>query len=371
MTTAAKTHYLQAPQIAIIYLSFVLLAVPLAYLQVGSGVDPDVSRWLTLAYVIIFGNTHFAITWALYLNHGNLEYFASSTGRKAVYFLGPPAILLTFWYLGIRQLPSPGTTAFLVFTLSLTAIDYFHAVRQSFGVYVMFRARTGVRYPAWMTGVDNWYFLALWALQIVTFATGLLGGFTGHIDFSHPLTRIGLATVVVLLGVILAQQAQAWRVGTDRGAVLASLGYLLLQSASAAMVIWDARLFVASLAMHYVEYQVLMAPRVFRAPLDTASRVDRVAAFFRRHKVVVYMAIRLIAAWASAASLLTASGTPVAPTGPQFWWYLVNLFNGIFLAHYFIEAFVWKFGNPFYRQTLGPIYFAAAAPGTAGSSDVR
>jgi hypothetical protein len=364
VTTPARPHYLQTPQIAIIYLAFLLLSVPLAYLQVGGGVDPQVARWLTLGYVIIFGNTHFAVTWALYLNHANLEYFASSPGRKAVYFLGPPAILVTFWYLGIRQQPTPGTVAFIVFTLALTAIDYFHAVRQSFGVYVMFRARTGARYAPWMTSVDNWYFLALWALQVVTFARGVLSGVPGRFDAADPLTRIGVAGSAVLLAFILSQQAQVWRAGADRGAVLASLGYLALQSASALMVVWDARLFVASLAMHYVEYQVLMAPRVFRTPLDTTSRADRIAHFFRRHKTVFYMSVLLVATWASAAALFTQSGAPVTPTGPQFWWYLVNLLNGIFLAHYFIEAFVWKFGNPFYRQALAPVYFGAPAGAT-------
>ena len=63
---ASKTHYLQTPQIAIIYLSFLLLAVPLAWLQVSGAADSDTARWLTLGYIIVFGNTHFAITWALY-----------------------------------------------------------------------------------------------------------------------------------------------------------------------------------------------------------------------------------------------------------------------------------------------------------------
>jgi hypothetical protein len=365
--TPAKAHYLQAPQIAIIYLSFLLLSVPLAWLQVGGGADSETARWLTLGYVIVFGNTHFAVTWALYLNHANLEYFGSSPGRKVVYFLGPPLILVTFWFLGIRQLPTPGTMAFVVFTLLLTAVDYFHAVRQSFGVYVMFRARTGARYPAWMTSVDNWYFMALWALQVLTFSRGLLTGVPGRFSAGDPFARIGVAGAAVLLAFVLHQQWLAWKSGADRGAVLASLGYLALQSASALMVIWDARLFVASLAMHYVEYQVLMAPRIFRVPLDASSGVDRVAAFFRQHKAVFYTAVLLVAAWASAAAVFTRLGAPVAPTGPHFSWYLVNLLNGIFLAHYFIEAFVWKFGNPFYRQTLGPIYFAAPAAAAAGT----
>jgi hypothetical protein len=43
---------------------------------------------------------------------------------------------------------------------------------------------------------------------------------------------------------------------------------------------------------------------------------------------------------------------------------LVALFDGLFVFHYFIEALIWKFGNPFYRNTLVPLYFGPQAPGT-------
>ncbi|MGE3403912.1 MAG: hypothetical protein AB7K63_15060 [Vicinamibacterales bacterium] len=367
MTTPARRHYLQTPQIAIIFLAFALLTVPIAWLQLTTAVAPEVSRWLTLGYVVVFGNTHFAITWALYLNAENLRHFRSTPGRAAVYFGGPPAILLAFWYLGVHQAPTPGTAYFVWFLIALTAADYFHVVRQSFGVYAMFRTRTGARFPSWMPSVDNGYFLALWALQLVTFSRGLLNGFAGAFDPRDPLTRIGLAAAAVLLALMLRSLAAAWRSGADRGAVIAALGYLILQSASALLVVYRSQLYVASLAMHYVEYHVLMAPRLLRPPLDATAPVDRVAGFFRRHRMAFGLALLLIAAWASAASIFAYSGMPIAPTGPRSWWYLVNLFNGIFLAHYFIEAFVWKFGNPFYRETLGPIYFAAPATATAGT----
>jgi hypothetical protein len=41
---------------------------------------------------------------------------------------------------------------------------------------------------------------------------------------------------------------------------------------------------------------------------------------------------------------------------------LLALFDGLFVFHYFIEALIWKFRNPFYRATLGPLYFGPAIP---------
>jgi hypothetical protein len=103
-------HYLQRPQIAIIFLSFALLAVPLSYVQLSPSVPAEVGRWLVVAYVVLLGNTHFAITWALYLNSRNLEYFRSSPGRKLVYFAVPLAIMLVLAAISVFELPRRWTT---------------------------------------------------------------------------------------------------------------------------------------------------------------------------------------------------------------------------------------------------------------------
>jgi hypothetical protein len=46
---------------------------------------------------------------------------------------------------------------------------------------------------------------------------------------------------------------------------------------------------------------------------------------------------------------------------------LISLFAGLFVFHYFVETFIWKFSDPYYRQSLGPLYFGqkpAPKPGT-------
>jgi hypothetical protein len=46
---------------------------------------------------------------------------------------------------------------------------------------------------------------------------------------------------------------------------------------------------------------------------------------------------------------------------------LFALFDGLFVFHYFVESFIWRFSEPYYRQTLGPLYFGSrrlAAPGS-------
>ena len=46
---------------------------------------------------------------------------------------------------------------------------------------------------------------------------------------------------------------------------------------------------------------------------------------------------------------------------------LFALFDGLFVFHYFVESFIWRFSEPYYRQTLGPLYFGARPPAAPGS----
>lgn len=41
---------------------------------------------------------------------------------------------------------------------------------------------------------------------------------------------------------------------------------------------------------------------------------------------------------------------------------LLAMFDGLFVFHYSVDSLIWKFGDPFYRTTLAPLYFAPRAP---------
>ena len=36
---------------------------------------------------------------------------------------------------------------------------------------------------------------------------------------------------------------------------------------------------------------------------------------------------------------------------------LVAVFDGLFVFHYVVEMFLWKFSDPHFRKTLVPLYF--------------
>jgi hypothetical protein len=39
---------------------------------------------------------------------------------------------------------------------------------------------------------------------------------------------------------------------------------------------------------------------------------------------------------------------------------LIALFDGIFVFHYFVEMFIWKFSDPHFRKMLAGLYFTPA-----------
>ena len=52
-----------------------------------------------------------------------------------------------------------------------------------------------------------------------------------------------------------------------------------------------------------------------------------------------------------------------SPTSPRrwgdpgwiFWRFVVQTIIGN--LHFYVDALLWRFGNPYYRKTLGPLYF--------------
>jgi hypothetical protein len=120
--------------------------------------------------------------------------------------------------------------------------------------------------------------------------------------------------------------------------------------------------------MHYVEYHVLMYPRCFHTPLDPGRRADRLFARLRRSPVVFYGVLLGVAALVTACTWLGMGALIERDGGSPRTSYLalISLFDGLFVFHYFVESLIWKFSDPHYRQTLGPLYFGPPKGATAG-----
>jgi hypothetical protein len=342
--------------------SFFFITLPFCAFAATS--DNFLRPWsLGWVYVCALGTTHFVLTFTIYLQSANLKHFSSSRKRQVLYFLIPVLIFVFFDLYRALQIAVLLPAFDLLFRLAIRLADFQHFNRQSYGVFQLFKGRAK-GFPKWARSVENLYFLGLTVLLFLSFLTN------GRFDGNNLYTRLTLVPVGACLLALLVGYAQAWRRAADRSAVTAALAYFLFQSLSAALAISNVAFYAFCLAMHYVEYHVLMYPRCFRAPLNPDSRIDRLFASLRRRTVVFYTAVLGVAVlitactWAGMGALIQRDGG--SPSASYL--LLISVFDGLFVFHYFVEALIWKFSDPYYRQTLGPLYFTPTAPRPASPS---
>ena len=91
------------------------------------------------------------------------------------------------------------------------------------------------------------------------------------------------------------------------------------QSASALMAAAYFPLYLAALAMHYVEYHVLMVPRCFRATLDPTSRVDRAYEAVRARPVIFYAIVIAVAGLVTVSAAAVPSEATTTPGTASEW----------------------------------------------------
>jgi hypothetical protein len=335
MNAAAPSPYLmRRGPLALILGSFFVIALPLtAYIAMASQKAPMVQ-----AYIVIFGITHFFLTFTVYLSAANRAHFTSSP-RNMFVFLGAPLFALfglAFFY-GFNLPARFALFATALFTAT-RGLDFYHLSRQAFGMLQLFKGKNNRVVPAKIRTLENVYFLVLALAMFLTFANDL------HFDARSPITWAVLALAAVMLAMIVVAH---FRAGGDAKQRNVALAYLGVQTGSCALAIWRTDFYIASLAVHYVEYHVIMAPRVFKAPI---AEGDTSLAIARKVPLALYgVLVMLGAAWWL---LFRAQG--VYTTGASR--ALVHVFDGIFVFHYVIEMSIWKMSDPYFRKTLGPLY---------------
>lgn len=340
--------YFERPiPIALVLGVFVILVVPLSFLQLVPnffGIVP----YLMLLCAVGLGTSHFFLTLAIYLSRTHLQHFTSSKERALLYFGLPLALFgLLAWVAssGIRE-THPAEVAFLFAFIRL--LDFFHVGRQSFGMLQLWkRPLQGV--PAWTRSAENAFFVGAAAMQWQTF---WLGGRFPADRIEGMLPAAALAVLFVSIAMIYLRQVAA---GGGRAAQLA-LAYFVVQAICSAAAVYRTWLYLTALAVHFLEYHVIMYPRCFSAEAEPATAARRVGwlDWVRARPIVFYALLGPLLILFELRNSIQTGSRPLT--------FLIHIFDGIFVVHYVMDAFLWRFGNPFYRRVLGPLYFGAAAP---------
>jgi hypothetical protein len=359
-TLAPIGWFQQRRPAALILAGFPLVAVPMA-----AAVLLSADSAVLWTYTWLFGMTHFVVTLAVYLRSENLRHFASSRWNILVFFAVPAAIFVLLDLYHALRVGAVFPVAGLFVLGFVRLIDFNHFNRQSFGVLQLFKARSGRKPDPNAKRLENRYFLALTGLIFTTYLSGgtcpwlhpAFGSFFPTIlrnEITLPLWT-GFAVIAAALFVLIARRV--WR---DTGSP-AAIGYLTVQSLGAAAAAAYFPLYLAALAVHYVEYHVLMAPRCFRSHLDPTSRLDRAYGAVRSRPVIFYA---IVIAAAGVVTLCARVGMgmmghdPSSAGEPFSYLALIAVFDGLFVFHYFVEMFIWRFGDPHFRKELSGLYFA-------------
>jgi hypothetical protein len=338
--------------------AFVVLTLPLALLFSYDSESPRI-RAIMLVYIIGLGVSHFALTPTVYLQSNNLRYFNGSWRNRIIYFAIPVIIFLFFDLYATFQVAVLFPFVAILVRTGIRLLDFRHFSSQTYGVLQLYKVRSGCKFPGWIKRVENLYYFALSLLLLTTFLSG--GRFTADSLASVvlSLTVLGLFAAIAT-GFILAAIRS-----TNCREVLLPLAYFLFQTGAMLLAVYNLAFYGLALAMHYVEYHLLMAPRCFKSDLDPAKPLDRVFGLLRANKFIFYSLLFFVAFVVTVctvdftAMLAMLEGTKDnGRAGQSTSLLLFALFDGLFVFHYFLESFIWRFSEPYYRQTLGPLYFA-------------
>ncbi len=351
----ALGYFERAAPIRMILGSFLFLTVPIAALVLLLPESPA----LTWLYIWLFGGTHIGLTLTIYGSRSNRRYFTSSYRNLAVFVAIPLGLLGC--YLTIRMLGLGTSVPWLVlgFWAGLRFFNFFHLTRQTFGVHQMFKARTRTQFPAWAKRAENGTGLALVATLMVTHAAGgvcplLLA------DSSIALRAVwlGCAGLAAMLYVVSMAALFRARPTHDAPGFREAMLYFTLQTLGTAAATLYLPLYLAALAMHYVEYHVLMVPRIANQELDPSRRIDRAYGWLRARPFCF-----LLAALGLSALITTGMGSMDAePSDTATWGVLLTAFDALVAVHYFLEMQIWRFSDPHFRRSLAGVYFAKRVP---------
>jgi hypothetical protein len=347
--------------------AFVVLTLPLTLLV---SYDPDSPRIgaIMFLYLVGLGLTHFALTPTVYLQSSNLRFFNGSWRNRVIYFAIPIAILLFFdLYATFHVAVLFPFVAVLVRT-GIRLLDFRHFSSQTYGVLQLYKVRSGCKFPGWIKRVENLFYFALSLLLLTTFLSG------GRLALDSLASVVLSLTVAALFVAVVLGFALAYARSANGRHVLLPLAYFLFQTLAGLLAVYNLAFYGLALAMHYVEYHLLMAPRCFKSDLDPTKPIDRVFGVLRANKFIFYSLLCFVAFVVLVFTVdFTAMLAMIEGTrehgrhGQSTSLLLFALFDGLFVFHYFLESFIWRFSEPYYRHTLGPLYFAQR-PTTAAAS---
>ncbi len=311
---------------------FLLLICPvwvaITYLGLVA-VFPEHRAGIFFLYLLVLGEMHFAATWLFFTDRANRSWVLE---RLPALVVIPAALIVLYVAIGLMDF---SMAVFLGSVFSAV-----HVTRQSMGVFRLFG---GGKDSVLEYGI---YVMSLFWLGIGFirfFAPNVLGMFRwpAVAGAMHEATPF-LVAVAVVVGI--GYLGYAVRQAANLSVLFVFLtGAFLYSPYAFVQVPQDA--VVMGVGMHWCQYVALTSKLYLRPEQSVLSG---------RIKIPYGKIIFLLAYAAIAASIQTNTGSSLSSAS-----LLVLIPLSLQAYHYYIDAFIWKFSDPYIRKHIGGRLFRA------------
>jgi hypothetical protein len=305
-----------------------------------------------LAYVLL-QETHFASTWTVYLDSRNREQYAQ---RRSVYYWVPLAIMvgcvLLAWSVSLKLVMLVGAVASAI-----------HVTRQSTGIVGLYRNKARQFDPA----QKKWENLTLYLASATFLGVGFLrfylapeAGYGAIVRVLGPVATLLRDGVVVLaVGAVFAlARVVALEVTRVRAGGTLSMSKLVVFAYS--VFLYSPYLFATRMehavaigvSVHFVQYLGivwLLNGNKYKVVGSKAPVGERVLGWLSQK---LWVRLPYLLFYALVMAYLRQGGFQWDHLAPASWLYSIPI--ALQITHYHLDAFLWRFSNPYIRATVLP-----------------
>ena len=336
----------------------------LLYLGLITAFPAHVALIFVLSYIVL-AETHFASTWTIYLDPDNRREYRA---RQSVYYWVPLGIMagcvLLAWAVSLKVT--------LLFGALVSGV---HVTRQSTGIVALYRAKARQLEPAHKRWENLTLYLAsgtFLAIGFRRFYVGPSSSFGVLSQAFHPLIPLldaGIAALALgaLFSVGRVVLLEARRVQENKelsASKLVALGYSVFLYSPYLFATRMEDAVAIGVGIHYVQYLGIVwllnknkyTVGTVAGPRPTLDR-----------RVLGWLSQKLWVRWpyllfyAAVMAYLRQGGFRWDTLAPASWLYSIPI--GLQVVHYHLDAFIWRFSNPYIRANVLPYLRRIEAPG--------
>ncbi len=334
-------------------LAFFLCPVLLGLLYFLSlNLAPTHALLITAIVWVAFAQTHFGSTWFIFFDKKNREHYAK---HPVVYFLGPLAIFAAVMVLGYYN-----QTLLIII---IAAASLYHVTKQNLGILQLYRIRNKEfekkekKTENATIFASNLFFGLFGAMQIPTFR-GIVAPIVKLVDFGLwgllALTAVG----VLVIGYQFVRRPKN-SVPKNTFMIIALLMYSPYIYASTVLVdIYQMEIAtLTSLIAHYMQYiglVWLINVNKYGAETEYAKQNSLLHVISKHYSVIIVAVFAYALAMAYMRWGVSAEHVLLVKLIP-------NVVVALMAIHFYIDAFIWRFRDPFVRETVLPFIRPATA----------